>query len=260
MLPFIRIFGRTLPMYGLLGVLGFLLGLLFILLRAPRFSLKRDDAVYIYVFAVLGALLGAKLVYILTVLPELLALIRSGAGVEELFGYLSGGLVFFGGVLGALPAAYLSARAYRVRFADFLPLLVPCIPLIGALGRVGCFCAGCCWGVESSSCLAVVFPEASLGAPSGVPLLPVQLFEAAAQLGRARTRALRRGVLYPLLFALPLRPGVLARGRGKGRVSGALHLPMAGHSGLFARIFMLFYTQKAQNARLIYVRRCAIMI
>ena len=97
MLPFIRIFGRTLPMYGLLGVLGFLLGLLFILLRAPRFSLKRDDAVYIYVFAVLGALLGAKLVYILTVLPELLALIRSGAGVEELFGYLSGGLVFFGG-------------------------------------------------------------------------------------------------------------------------------------------------------------------
>lgn len=166
MLPFIRIFGRALPMYGLLGVLGFLLGLLFILLRAPRFSLKRDDAVYIYVFAVLGALLGAKLVYILTVLPELLALIRSGAGVEELFGYLSGGLVFFGGVLGALPAAYLSARAYRVRFADFLPLLVPCIPLIGALGRVGCFCAGCCWGVESSSCLAVVFPEASLGAPS----------------------------------------------------------------------------------------------
>lgn len=182
MLPFIRIFGRTLPMYGLLGVLGFLLGLLFILLRAPRFSLKRDDAVYIYVFAVLGALLGAKLVYILTVLPELLALIRSGAGVEELFGYLSGGLVFFGGVLGALPATYLSARAYRVRLADFLPLLVPCIPLVGALGRVGCFCAGCCWGVESSSCLAVVFPEASLGAPSGVPLLPVQLFEAAAQL------------------------------------------------------------------------------
>lgn len=39
MLPFIDILGRSLPMYGLLGLLGFLLGLLFILLRAPRFSL-----------------------------------------------------------------------------------------------------------------------------------------------------------------------------------------------------------------------------
>lgn len=64
MLPFIDILGRSLPMYGLLGLLGFLLGLLFILLRAPRFSLSRDDAAYIYVFAALGALAGAKLLYL----------------------------------------------------------------------------------------------------------------------------------------------------------------------------------------------------
>ena len=69
MLPFVTILGRSLPMYGLLGLLGFLLGLLFVILRVPRFSLSRDDAAYIYVFAALGALAGAKLLYLLTVLP-----------------------------------------------------------------------------------------------------------------------------------------------------------------------------------------------
>ena len=47
MLPFVDIFGLTVPTYGLLGVLGFLLGLLQIILRAPRFGLSRDDAVYV---------------------------------------------------------------------------------------------------------------------------------------------------------------------------------------------------------------------
>ena len=151
MLPFVSVMGHTVPVYGALGILGFLLGMLFILLAAPRFGLKRDDAAYIYVFAALGGLAGAKLLYILTVLPELAELIRAGAGAHELMGYVSGGLVFFGGVFGALPAAYLSARAYRVKLADFLPVLVPCIAVIGCLGRVGCFCAGCCYGDRSRS-------------------------------------------------------------------------------------------------------------
>ena len=71
MLPFVTILGRSLPMYGLLGLLGFLLGLLFVILRVPRFSLSRDDAAYIYVFAALGALAGAKLLYLLPLLPRL---------------------------------------------------------------------------------------------------------------------------------------------------------------------------------------------
>ena len=182
MLPFVTILGRSLPMYGLLGLLGFLLGLLFVILRAPRFSLSRDDAAYIYVFAALGALAGAKLLYLLTVLPRLAELVRSGAGAGALLAYVSGGFVFLGAVPGGLAAARLAARAYRVRLADFMPLLVPALALVAALGRVGCFCAGCCYGVECDSPVSVVFPAASLAAPPGVPRLPVQLFEAAVQL------------------------------------------------------------------------------
>ena len=173
MLPFVTILGRSLPMYGLLGLLGFLLGLLFVIPRVPRFSLSRDDAAYIYVFAALGALAGAKLLYLLPLLPRL-----AGA----LLAYVAGGFVFLGAIPGGLLAARLAARAYRVRLADFMPLLVPALALVAALGRVGCFCAGCCYGVECDSPVSVVFPAASLAAPPGVPRLPVQLFEAAVQL------------------------------------------------------------------------------
>lgn len=251
MLPWFEIFGLNIPAYGALGLLGFLLGMLYILLRAPRFRLSRDDAIYIYVFAALGGLFGAKLLYLLTVLPELADALRSGAGPEALLGYLSGGLVFFGGVLGAVPAAYLSARAYRVKLADYLPLLVPCLALIGCFGRVGCFCAGCCYGVESSSCLAVVFPEASLGAPAGVPLLPVQLFEAAAQLaifiallwftakpGRAGFAAEFYLLLYaPARFVLEFFRGDPERGSILG-LSTSQWLALAAVFGAFLCIFI----------------------
>lgn len=257
MLPFVSVMGHTVPVYGALGILGFLLGMLFILLAAPRFGLKRDDAAYIYVFAALGGLAGAKLLYILTALPELAELIRAGAGAQELMGYVSGGLVFFGGVFGALPAAYLSARAYRVKLADFLPVLVPCTAVIGCLGRVGCFYAGCCYGVESGSCLAVVYPEGSLGAPAGVPLLPVQLFEAAWQLtifllllwftsrpARARFAAEFYILLYsPVRFALEFLRGDAERGFLFG-LSTSQWLALVSFLGASLCIFMRLRAKK----------------
>lgn len=243
MLPFVTLFGKSIPVYGLTGLLGFLLGLGWVLIRAPGLGLKRDDGVYIYVFSAIGGLLGAKLLYILTVLPELLSLLRSGARLSELWGYVAGGLVFYGAVLGGLPAAYFSARAYKVSLADYLPLLVLTLALIGFAGRIGCFCAGCCYGVESSSTLAVVYPEASLSAPSGVPLFPVQLFESAAQLAlflllawftlkpaRARYAAELYLLCYaPLRFALEFFRGDTARG-AIGALSTSQWLSIAAFS------------------------------
>lgn len=248
MLPFVTILGRSLPMYGLLGLLGFLLGLLFVILRAPRFSLSRDDAAYIYVFAALGALAGAKLLYLLTVLPRLAELVRSGAGAGALLGYVSGGFVFLGAIPGGLAAARLAARAYRVRLADFMPLLVPALALVAALGRVGCFCAGCCYGVE---CVSVVFPAASLAAPPGVPRLPVQLFEAAVQLAlflallwfTARPRRTRFAAEFylacycPARFVLEFFRGDVARGALWG-LSTSQWLSAAGFLAVSLYFFM----------------------
>ena len=53
-------------------------------------------------------------------------------------------------------------------------------PLFHAFGRVGCFLAGCCYGIPApAGWLGVTFPASAVEAPSGMPLLPVQLYEAA---------------------------------------------------------------------------------
>ena len=62
----------------------------------------------------------------------------------------------------------------------YVDLFSPAMALGQAFGRIGCFCAGCCYGAPSSCSLAVTYP-AGVGsaAPAGVPLLPTQLFESA---------------------------------------------------------------------------------
>ena len=135
--------------------------------------------------------------------------------------------------------------------ADFMPLLVPALALVAALGRVGCFCAGCCYGVECDSPVSVVFPAASLAAPPGVPRLPVQLFEAAVQLAlflallwftagprRARFAAEFYLACYcPARFVLEFFRGDVARGALWG-LSTSQWLSAAGFLAVSLYFFM----------------------
>lgn len=215
MLPYVTIMGHTVSAYGLLGTLGFLAGLLLVLLGSPRFGLSRDDGVYLYVFSALGALAGAKLLYLLPRLPQLAAdlpLLWTGQAALFAQTYLAGGMVYYGGFVGALAAAALTARWFSLRLSNFFPVLVPAIPLFHAFGRVGCFCAGCCYGIAVPEPWGIAFPHAAAG-PSGVPLLPVQLWESGAELviflfllwyaGRAKDR--RRLLPAYLLAYAPVR-------------------------------------------------------
>lgn len=181
MLPYLTVWGRTLPTYGLLGVAGVLLGMLVIVLLCKRFWLAREDCIYLYAFSAVGALVGAKLLYLVMMLPQMVQdFPLLWTQPAAFFGkYISGGLVFYGGLAGGVATAVLFCRAFRWRLGDFLPVLIPVFPLIHAVGRVGCFCAGCCYGIEVP--WGIAFSN-SIAAPNGVPLLPVQLIEAAAEL------------------------------------------------------------------------------
>ena len=129
------------------------------------------------------ALVGAKLLYLLPLLPRLaveLPLLWEEPG-EFYARYLSGGMVFYGGFFGGVAAAWGAAKYLRLRLSDFFPVLVPALPLVHAVGRVGCFCAGCCYGRAAPPPWGIAFTHAIAG-PNGVPLLPVQLWEAGAEL------------------------------------------------------------------------------
>lgn len=104
-----------------------------------------------------------------------------------------GGITWLGGVVGSFPVMiYLIHRfvpAAKGNALTYFSLLLPGIVLAHALGRVGCFFAGCCYGSVTDSIFGVSFPETSHAAhqypsPSGgsLPVLPTQLFEAVFEL------------------------------------------------------------------------------
>lgn len=90
----------------------------------------------------------------------------------ELFAIWHGGLVWYGGFLGGLIAAWWYVRAQKLSFLRVLDFLVPFVAFGHAIGRLGCFFNGCCLGKFTQSWCAVYFPGELKGR------LPTQLLEA----------------------------------------------------------------------------------
>ncbi len=99
---------------------------------------------------------------------------------------LQAGGVFSGGLIGAAAAAVWYIRKHHMPALATWDGFAPGLALGHAIGRVGCFAAGCCYGKPTSHFWGVTFtnPVANLNSytPLGVPLEPTQLFEAAVEL------------------------------------------------------------------------------
>lgn len=208
MYPFITIFSRRLPSYGVMMTLGLLVAGFLGMLRVRKSGQRWEDGLTILACGFGAALLGAVALYIIVTysFAEFLQLLRSG----ELFSGEHLGLVFYGGVLGALPGALLGARIAHVRLMGFVSPMLPCLPLGHAFGRLGCLLAGCCYGRPTELPIAIVYTVSYSGVPTGIPLLPVQAFESAALLliflllvtyTRRNRPSMRVMALYLLLYS-----------------------------------------------------------
>lgn len=89
-----------------------------------------------------------------------------------------GGLVFYGAVPTALVAVVLAGRSFGLPWLKIVDLSIPGIAMGHALGRIGCFLGGCCFGAEWHGPWAAIatHPLAASAHPS-VPRHPVQLYE-----------------------------------------------------------------------------------
>lgn len=129
----------------------------------------REQALYLSIYAAVGALIGAKLLYVAV----------SFHAVENLLDLISSGFVYYGGLMGAIAGAYLYCREYHRNFYLMSQVLVPMIPLFHSFARIGCFFSGCCFGVESQFfSIEYISPYAD---PPRCDRIPVQLMEAAAE-------------------------------------------------------------------------------
>jgi phosphatidylglycerol:prolipoprotein diacylglycerol transferase len=124
--------------------------------------------------------------------------------------FVEGG--FWGWPVAFFPCALLYPLLTRVRVVPFYRAVALLLPSVFAVQKVACFAAGCCCGRESSLPWAVTFPDGSLCERPGVPLHPLQLYDAALPLGILGVLVLvdRRGGAAARPFLLPLLIGLYA--------------------------------------------------
>jgi phosphatidylglycerol:prolipoprotein diacylglycerol transferase len=165
-----------LPTYGVLVALGFLAGLSVTVKLAKKAGLDAEKVTNLAVYVALAGLIGAKLLMIAFDWPDIKIFSLST---------LQAAGVFQGGLILALITAYFYIRHNKLPALAVADVFAPGVAIGHAIGRLGCFAAGCCWGQECHLPWAVTFrnPEAYglTGVPLGVPLHPAQLYESAAE-------------------------------------------------------------------------------
>lgn len=175
-------FLSNISVYGLLASAGILAVCLWLSIYERRYPQFAGDIDLAGIYGLIGAIIGAKILYLATVWTSVVEDISYFACASDLFlkKYLYAGFVYYGGVAGFLSASFLYARCNQIPYSDIASPLVPAIALFHVFGRLGCFLQGCCYGVPVQGKLAVIYRHSEI-APNGVPLFPVQLVEAGAE-------------------------------------------------------------------------------
>ena len=174
MLPFIDIFGKQIPMYGLLMAVALTLVFLLTYKDAKKESISIDDMFIVLGFVLLIGFPISSILYTLVTysFSEIIAFIAEGN-----FAPFSG-LVFYGALLGGILGGFVGTKVAKISFERFVRCAAPYIPLGHAIGRVGCVMAGCCNGMEYEGLFAIHYPHSVAGLDPEQGYFPVQLLEA----------------------------------------------------------------------------------
>jgi len=174
MCPSIQIFSFTLPTFGLMMMTGLLAAFVLLHFQRKHIAITEDDFYSVAIMAILFGMLGSKLLYWIVEIDEIIQ------DPSYILRTLTVGMVFYGSLIGGIFGIWLFCFKKKQPLLQYVDLISPAMVLGQAFGRIGCFLAGCCYGMPSDSCLAVTYP-AGIGsaAPAGIPLLPTQLFESA---------------------------------------------------------------------------------
>jgi phosphatidylglycerol:prolipoprotein diacylglycerol transferase len=216
----------TVYTYGVLLAAAYLLGLRVAMVRARNRGLDATRVLDLGIYIIISALLGAKLLLLVTDFQtfrndprELLTLARSGG-------------VFYGGLILAVSVALWYIRRVGLPLWTTCDVFAPGIALGHVVGRFGCLFAGCCYGKPTSKPWGITFTDpfaaANVGTPLGIPLHPTQLYEAGAELlilivllateKRGRPYPGRTFWLYMLLYAISRYIIEIFRGDERGTV------------------------------------------
>lgn len=139
--------------YGTMLALGFLAGTVAALMLSSGEGIADEAVLDMVLWSMIASIVGARLAYVIFFFDEL------KNPLIDVFMIQRGGLVFYGGVVGAILALILRSRAHKLSLWKVLDIAAPVTAVGYAIGRIGCFLNGCCYGVETNLPWAVSFPS-----------------------------------------------------------------------------------------------------
>lgn len=177
MYPILLKIGKlSLYTYGLFVALGFVTGILVARHEAKRLREDQDKIMDLCFYVLIAAIVGSRLFYVFTNFNMFIS------DPLEIFRIWNGGLVFYGGFVVALITAIVYVKRKGMSLFKTSDIMAPALAIGHAIGRIGCFFAGCCYGKSCDLPWAVTFTNPDSLAPVNIPLHPTQLYAAAANL------------------------------------------------------------------------------
>lgn len=162
--------------------LGFVAGLWTAARRAPRSGIASEKIVDLGPWLILGAIVGARVLYVATYWERLMRdPLLPNAPWTEIFMVQRGGLVYYGGLIGASLACIIYSLAKKLPLWKVGDIMAPSIALGYAFGRIGCLMNGCCYGRACDLPWAIRFPAEH--ETHGQPVHPTQIYDSVLSFG-----------------------------------------------------------------------------
>jgi phosphatidylglycerol:prolipoprotein diacylglycerol transferase len=206
-----------LPAYGFMAVLGYLTGMYFISKEAGRNKIEPVLVQSLSMWIIVGMLIGARIWYVWENWYQF------ASEPISIFKLWEGGMVFYGGFIGGFVGGILFIKLANLPLRKVMDITAPGIAIAIAIGRIGCFLNGCCYGRITDSCVGVRFPARwyppayvehlqkgliSNGAEQSLPVIPTQLISALNLfviffiLWNIRKKKIFNGFLFTLFIGL----------------------------------------------------------
>jgi phosphatidylglycerol:prolipoprotein diacylglycerol transferase len=158
-----RIFPEGLPVrgYGLMLLVGITSGVGMAMYRARQGGLNPEIILSLAIWLVICGVVGARLFYVTEYWDESFARRSPRETFIEIINIPEGGLVIYGGLVGAAVGFTIFILQHRLPFLAMADLIAPSMAVGLAFGRIGCFLNGCCYGGQTDLPWHVSFPKFS---------------------------------------------------------------------------------------------------
>ena len=148
-------------LYSLFFILGILVNLIFVYIETKKYGMQNVEIIGLLFLEAIGMIFGAKILYCIQ---------------TKTFNILSAGFSSYGALIGAIFTIWLFSLIFKKQNPQLYCITMLPMGLTYAIGKIGCFTAGCCYGVSYNGFMNVIYKK-STDAPLNVNLFPVQLLE-----------------------------------------------------------------------------------